>query len=356
MKNIVYRISPFTLFAFGALLLVLLPSCKKSVEAPVVTTWVMHQDPINGMEIQYPDGWLKNADPKGIRLYSSQVVADKFYEVYSTGTTEVNVEQGGVEVTIASQTFNDAKAGTLDEYKKITLTNYAPLNLAGEQPISIGRETGAAYSYKVKVGKNTTLAGKKIIVAHDSSFYTISVTGFNEYYDVYLPILDSIVASIKLPKPKESFKDPNAASKPSPDATKFSNEFVEFMYPDNFSVTPVSEKKGGAVHSLHVEGLRKDCTIDLDIFATKTDKGEVKFDRFFEDNKSKFSPKSTTTGTVDGLSAKVLIASPASQIDRRVFFVAKGERIYRIILTWYKPMAADFQPAFENVVATMKLK
>lgn len=331
-------------------------SCKKKAELPTVTEWETHQDPINGMEIQYPKGWLLNADPKSTRVYSSQVVADKFYEVYSTGTGEVGEEQGGVEVTIASEKFSDAKMGTLEEYKAATMQNFSALNLANEQPITVGKENGVSFSYKVKISKNSDMAGKKIIVAHDSAFYTISVTGFNEYFDVYLPLLDKIVESIKLPRPKERYTDPNAASKPSSEVTKFANDFVEFMYPDNFAVTPVGEKKGGAIHSLHVEGLRKDCTIDLDVFATKTDKGEVKFERFFEDNKSKFSPKSTTSGKVDGIDAKVLVASPAAQIDRRVYFVAKGERIYRVILTWYKPMSTDFQPAFENVVASLKLK
>lgn len=350
----------WTHISFLAILVVLcaaiVPSCKKTVELPNVTEWETHQDPINGMEIQYPKGWLLNADPKGIRVYSSQNVADKFYEVYSTGTTDVGEEQGGVEVTISWEKFSDAKAGTLVEYEKITLQNYSALNLANEQPATVGKETGVSYSYKVKVGKNTTMAGKKIIVAHDSVFYTVSVTGFNEYFDVYTPLLDKIVASIKLPRPKERYTDPNAASKPSPEVSKFANDFVEFMYPDNFTVTPIGGKKGGAMMTLHVEGLRKDCTVDIDVFPTKTDKGEVKFERFFEDNKSKFSPKSVTTAKVDGIDAKVLIASPAPQIDRRVYFVGKGERIYRVILTWYKPMSSDFQPAFENLVASLKLK
>lgn len=331
-------------------------SCKKPVQMPEVTEWITHQDPINGMEIQYPSGWILNADPKSKKIYSSQEVSGKFFEVYSAGTTEIGEDQGGVEVTIAIETFKEANAGTLEEFKKITLENYDALNLGNEQQITIGKEQGLSYSYSVKVGKNTTLAGKKIIVAHDSSFYTVSVTGFNEYFEVYTPLLDQIVASIKLPKPKETFKDPNAASKPSPDVTKFSNDFVEFMYPDNFSVTPVSGNKGGTIHGLHVEGLRKDCTIDIAVFPTKTDKGEVKYERFVEDNKGKFKPRSTAKGKIDGIDATVITASPAPQIDRKVYFVAKGERIYQVILTWYKPMTSDFQPAFENVVATLKLK
>ena len=331
-------------------------ACKKKVEAPVVSEWMTQQDPINGMEVQYPKGWLVNADPKSTKIYSSEVVAGKFYEVYSTGSTDIGDEEGGVELTIASEKFSDAKVGSLEEYKAKTMTDYSALNLSNEQPITVGKESGVEFSYKVKVGKNTTMAGKKIIVAHDSAFYTISVTGFNDYYDAYKTVLDQMVASIKLPKPKESYKDPNAASKPSAEVTKFSNDYVEFMYPDNFTVSPSGEKKGGKILALHVEGLRKDCTIDIDVFPTKTDKGEVKFERFFEDNKKSFKPTSEGTAKVDGLETKTVTSAPAVNIDRKVYFVAKGERIFQIILTWYKPMAADFQPAFENVIASLKLK
>ena len=32
-------------------------ACKKKVEAPVVSEWMTQQDPINGMEVQYPKGF-----------------------------------------------------------------------------------------------------------------------------------------------------------------------------------------------------------------------------------------------------------------------------------------------------------
>ncbi len=333
-----------------------LSSCKKKVEAPVVAEWETFQDPVYGFEIEYPKGWLRNTDPKRTLLYSTQVVSDKFYEVYTQGSTVINEEQGGVEVQLSSESFKSAGVGDLEAYKAVTLKNYDALSLGGEASAAMGKKSGVEYSFKVKVGKNTVLQGKKIVVEHDSAFYTLSISGFNEYFDAYKPIFDRIIASIKLPKPKPSYADPNAASKPSPDVTKFANDFVEFMHPDNFDATPAKEKKGGSLFALKVQGLRQDCTIDFDVFPTKTDKGEVKFEKFFEENKSKFNPKSTATAKIDGQDAKVLLASPTKDIDRKVFFVAKGERIYRIILTWYKPMAADFQPAFENVIASMKLK
>jgi len=356
MKKI-FSLGTFTaLVLFAVTISLTITSCRKKAELPTVTEWETYQDPINGSEVQYPKGWLRNSDPKRTKIYSSQTVADKFYDVYTQGSTTVNEEQGGVEIEVSSERFADIKVGTLEEYKAKAIESYGPLNLSNEQPASFGKENGVKFSFGVKVGKETNLRGEKWIIAHDSAFYTVSISGFNEYFEVYKPLLEKIIESVKLPKPKVSYKDPNAASLPVAEVTKFSNDFVEFEHPQNFDVTMPKDKKGGAVHSLHIEGLRKDCTFDLEIFPTKTDKGEVKFEKFVDDNKSKFKPKSTGSEKIDGLTAVTVTATPpAKDIERKVYFVTKGERIYQIVLTWYKPMK-EFQPAFEKIVASVKLK
>ncbi len=340
----------------AVMLSLVITSCKKKAQLPTVTEWETFQDPINGSEVQYPKGWKCDTDPKRTKIYSSQAVADKFYEFYTQGSAIVNAEQSGVEVELTSEKFADVKVGTLEAYKAKVLENYGPLNLSNEQPAAFGKENGVKFSFGVKVGKETNLRGEKWIIAHDSVFYMVSISGFNEYFEVYKPLLEKVIESVKLPKPKISYKDPNAASLPSLDFSKFSNDFVEFEYPQNFDVTMPKEKKGGAVHSIHTEGLRKDCTFDLEIFPTKTDKGEVKFEKFVDDNKVKFKPKSTGSEKIDGLNVvTVTAAPPAKDIERKVYFATKGERIYQIVITWYKPMA-EFQPAFEKMVASIKIK
>lgn len=336
-----------------------LSSCKKKVEAPVVTEWVTFQNQlnVNGTELQYPQGWIINSDPKHIRVYSSQPVSEKFYEVYAQGTTTVNEENSGVEIDMTYETFKDANVGNLEEYKAKTMQDFSALNLGNETPATLGKESGVNYSFKVKVGKETSMQGEKIIVAHDSAFYTLTLTGFNEYFDAYKPIFDKIIESVKLPKPKIRSTDPNEVLKPSKELTKYSNDFVEFMHPDNFAVT-LTEKKAGALFAMHVqvENGREDCTIDMDIFPTKTDKGELKFERFVDDNKTKFKAKSVSSAKIDGLDAKMLSDNSIKNIERKVYFVQKGDKLYRLILTWFKPMSSNFQPAFENLVGSLKLK
>jgi hypothetical protein len=334
-----------------------LTSCKKKLETPTIADWVTNRDAVSGLEVQYPKGWLINADPKSTKIYSSQIVSSKFYDVYTAGTTTIGNDEGGVEFEIKNETFADAQMGTLEAYKSQFKQTYDALKLDNEQPAVIGKDTGVSYSFKVKVGKDTDIEGMKMIVAHDSAFYVVSVTGFNDYYQVYKPILDKMIASIKLPKPKVKSSDPNAVLWPSADLVKYTNDLIEFEHPDNIEVTSVA-KKGGALLALHMEVRdgRKDCTIDIEGIPTKTDKGEVKFDKFVSDNKGKYKPKSTGTAKVDGVDAKMLLASPTKDVDRKVLFIPKGEKIFTIILTWYKPMAQHFQPAFEKVVESIKLK
>ncbi|MFZ4621009.1 MAG: hypothetical protein ACOYNS_10640 [Bacteroidota bacterium] len=357
MKKMFSQMSFVLMLALAAVLAGSLTSCKKKVELPVIAEWDTYQDPINGMEVQYPKEWMRATDPKRTKISSSQTVADKFFELYSQGSTTVNAEQGGVEIEITSEKFADINVGTLEAYKATTMENFSALKLGGEQAATLGKENGFKFSFKVKVGKETSLQGEKIIVAHDSAFYTVTISGFNEYFEVYKPLLDKVVESIKLPKPKISYKDPNAAALPSAEVTKFSNDFVEFEHPDNYEVSMPKEKKGGALHTLHLQGLRQDCTLDLDIFPTKTDKGEVKFDKFVEDNKAKFKPKSSVSAKIDGANATVVTATPpAKDIERSVYFTTKGDKIYQVVVTWYKPLTNDFKPAFDKVVASLKLK
>ena len=130
MNTLLARLSTTAVIVLLLTVSATMSSCKKPVETPVISEWDTHQDPISGLEVEFPKGWLKNVDPKAVKLYSTQAVSQKFYELYSTGTTDVNDEEGGVELTIAMESFADAQAGTLDAYKEQQLKAYEALGLA----------------------------------------------------------------------------------------------------------------------------------------------------------------------------------------------------------------------------------
>ncbi len=319
-------------------------SCSKPAP-PEVKEWAFYQDSY-GMEFQYPKGWQVIDEASSIRIYPSPEVAARF------GPPPQEDATAGVEIRFGSEKFKAVNIGTLAAYKDAATAKIKEANtLDKEWQMTVRNLPAEVISYHAKISSRTTIYGKRIVLAHDSAFYYLNFEAFNTDYEGFLPFVDSIVASWKLPKPKENYKDPNAASKPSAEVSRYQSDVIEIQYPDNFECTPVA-KKGKTEFAVNIQGLRQDCNITIDVFPAE----KLSVDKVFDQNKAKFNPKSTGDAKIDGNAAKFLATSVNPTIDRKVFFTVKNDKVYRVILTWYKPMAADFQPAFEKAVGTLKLK
>ena len=325
-------------------LAVVFSSCSKP-QAPVIKEWELYQDPFYGFELQYPKGWMVNAEANRIKIYLSQEAATHFFDPASGG-------KSGVEVLFGFEKFSAVGVGTLDAYKAQTKEKVAGIGVVGaEKPATLGKESGTEISYTSKINKSTTIFGRRTIVARDSVFYYLNLAGFNDDYTLYAAVFDTVLNSIRLPLPKIKSKDPNEAAKPSPEVSKYVGEFFDLQYPANFEYK-LPAKKGETIFAVNIKGLREDSDIMIDLLPAK----KLTVDKVFDQNKGKFNPKSTGDATIDGNRAKYLTASPASNIERKVYFIVKNDKVYRIILTWNRPMSGDFQPAFEKAVASLKIK
>lgn len=337
----------FFVILFG---IVFIPSCSKKVETPVVAKWISHHDPYLGFEIQYPDGWLVNADPKKMKIYSSQDVANTFFEINSN--IPISGEPKGVEIEFGNTSFKDEQVGTVADYQNKEKT-FIPegINITDEKAITFGKENGVEFSYSIKIASNATISIREIIVARDSVFYYLKYSGLNDYFTAYAGIFDSVMKSVKLPRPKIKGANDDELVKPSAEITNYSNEFFSIDYPENFESSNPA-KKGETINAVDFVGYRQDCTIQVDVLPAKG----LTVEKVFEQNKGKFNAKSDGSVTIDGNSAKYLNYSPVAKIDRRVYFVVKNDKVYRIFLTWFTPMEKDFKPAFEKVVSSFKIK
>jgi hypothetical protein len=332
------------LVAVFSMLALVFSSCNKP-QAPVIKEWELYQDPFYGFELQYPKGWLVNAEANRIKVYSSQEVATHFFDPASGGKI-------GVEILFGFEKFSAVGVGTLDAYKVQTKEKLSGIGVLGaEKPGILGKEAGEEIAYTSKINKSTTIYGRRIIAARDSVFYYVNFSGFNEDYTLYAAAFDTVLNSIRLPQPKSKSKDPNEAAKPSAEVSKYTGEFFEIQYPYNFQYT-LPAKKGETIFALQIKGLREDSDIMIDILPAK----KLTVEKVFEQNKGKFKPKTMGDATIDGNPAKYLTTSPAPNIERRVYFTVKNDKMYRVILTWNKPMTGDFQPAFEKSVASLKIK
>jgi hypothetical protein len=319
-------------------------SCSKT-SAPEVKEWAFYQNTY-GMEFQYPQGWQVIDEANVIKIYPSPDVALRF------GPPPQEDATNGVEVRFGGDKFKAVNIGTLAMYKDTTLAKIKEMNTVDKEwQMTVRSQPAEAISYHAKIGSRTTIYGRRIMVAHDSSFYFLNFEGFNDDFTAYQPIVDTILASWKLPKAKENYKDPNAASIPSAEFTRYQGSLLEIQYPDNFEAKP-APKKGIIEFALNIQGLRQDCNISIDVFPAE----KLSLDKAFDQNKGVFKPQKQGDAKIDGNPAKFLTTAVNATIDRKVYFTVKNDKVYRIILTWYKPMTNDFLTVFEKAVGTLKIK
>ncbi|HTR80826.1 MAG TPA: hypothetical protein VMM58_04280 [Bacteroidota bacterium] len=332
---------------FGAacgLIAVMLSSCSKP-QPPVVKEWATYQDPFYGFELQYPKGWLVNAETNRIKIYSSQDAATLFFDPSTGG-------KNGVEIIFGFDNFASAGVSTLDAYEAQTKDKLAGLGtVATDQPATLGSEPGHEISYTSRISKDVTIYGRRIITVRDSVFYYVNLAGFNDDYTLYGAVFDTVLASVKLPKPKVAVKKVDE-DKPSADLTKYAGEFFELQYPDNFEYT-FPPKKGETIFSMNIHHkLRQDCAVQIDVLPAK----KLNVAKVFDQNKGFFKPKSSGDTKIDGLDAKYLTYAPEAKVGGKAYFVVKDDKVYRLVVTWYQPMAADYIPVFDKAIASFKIK
>jgi len=340
-----HSILPMNLLAAVlALFALIFSSCSKP-QAPVVKEWDLYQDPFYGFELQYPKGWLVNAETNQIKIYSSQEAATWFFDPSSGG-------KNGVEILFGFENFATAGVTTIDAYVAQTKDKLSGIGvISGGQQTTLGKEPGQEISYSSKISKSVTIYGRRLVTVRDSVFYYVNLAGFNEDYDLYGAVFDTVLSSVKLPKPKVAVSKVDE-SKPSAEWTKYPGEFFEIQYPDNFEYA-FPAKKGETIFSMNIHHkIRQDCAIQIDILPAK----KLTVDKVFDQNKGKFKPKSTKDTKIDGLDAKYLTYGPEPKVEGRAYFVVKDDKVYRLVVTWYQPMADDYVPAFEKAIASLKIK
>jgi hypothetical protein len=329
----------------AAALSVMLFSCG-APKAPEVKEWTVYESP-RDFEFQFPKGWLIMDEDNLVRMYPTNEIALSFGPPPDVEATN------GVEIRFGYERFKDLGIGTLALYKDTTMARIKSMNDVGKTWTSaMAKENAEVIEYHAKISAKATLYGKRVVVAHDSVFYYVNFEAFNKDYEAYLPIVDSMIASVRLPQPKvRKGQITDEIAKPSADLKTLQNDQIEMKHPANFEPT-YPPPKGKSTRTLKLMGYREDCVVTLDIFPSE----KLTLDKVVEQNKGKFPGTSNGETTVDGAPAKFINYGAAKDVDGRVYFIVKGDKFYRVVITWYKPMKTDFLPAFEKVVGSLKLK
>jgi hypothetical protein len=83
---------------------------------------------------------------------------------------------------------------------------------------------------------------------------------------------------------------------------------------------------------------------------------KLSLEKVVEQNSKFFRSSYKGNTTIGGEKATYLNYSLVKNVDSRVYFVVKNDKIFRIIFNYYSPMKNDFLPAFEKVIASIRFK
>lgn len=320
--------------------------CGKQ-EKPQVSEWRLFQNPIDGSEVKYPDGWLLMDEASRIKLYSSQESAEKFFDPSTP-------KPGGVGAILSHKSAAESGAATLADYiaaEKPALWPWqdAQITIKEEESGSLDGEPATIVAYETRVGSKT-ISGRRVFAERDQVYYSLDLAGFGEEYQRYREVFNSIHASVKLPKPKvpKAEIDP---SLPSQTYTVWANDLIEIRHPDNFEFSNPS-LKGDMIFSVKFVGYRQDCALTLDV---RPGKG-LTVEKAFDQVKGGFNPTSTGDVTLSGLPGKFLTYSLPGDITGKAYFVIKDDKLYRTVVTLYQPKKDVYEPLFQKMIGSLKLK
>jgi len=321
---------------------------REKVYTPIAQ-WEQYNDQFTGLRFTHPladsTAWLLNADGNRISITSSLAAAEKFVDPYADDKGEY-----GMQVTVFRERPDSLLA--LDE----VVMTYAKerksegFNVSKIDTIMIDSTDARKFTYYGNYTQKTKLSRTRIYAIRDSVQYYLEYGAFNDLFQPYSYIMDSLQASIRLPRPRPKGAAADE-SLPSITFTEFSNNFLRISHPDNF-VADMPSVKGETKFSLVIKGYRQDCNIRIDILPAKG----LTVEKVFGQNQGKFARvagKGETT--IAGLKALFLNYTPAKDIASRAYFVVKNDQVYRIIVNYFAPKRGDFLPAFEKTVGSLKI-
>lgn len=318
--------------------------CGKKETAPQIVAWEQYQDPYYGISFKYPQGWPLAPEGGRFSIFSSQDVVNRFYDFTLKG-------RDGVRVVVSTQKMEPLQ--TLDQYvaglqtdlggSGFDITSAEPTNLAGLQATLI--------HYRGAVDRDNVIEAVQVSAVRDSMLFAVKYEAFNELFTQCRPVLDTVLATLTLPKPRPVGGTPEEPPPPSEVFAKFDNERLAISYPDNFEAS-FPRPKAPTEFSLQIKGYRQDSYIQIDVIPAEG----LAADKVVEQNAKFYRETSRGTATVAGVPTTYLNYSPMKDVQSRVYFLVKNDKVYRIIMNYYAPMKSAYLPAFEKSVGSLLVK
>ena len=324
--------------------LVLASGCHKKTGPVTITEWVRYQDPYVKLAFTHPAGWQVSANDGEVKVYSTKEAAEKFFDPYA------NNKPDGVELIVARVKMDTLK--TLEGFvKQFTDEKKASgFTVKGMEPKKLEELDGQMITFSGAYTKENKITSTRVIAIVDSLMYFVQYSAFGDLYAANKVVFDSLLASVRLPKPKAASEKVDAQL-PSTEFEQFDNVAFKFSYPDNFNVG-MGKKKGEATMTLEVKGARQDCVIQIDLFPAK---GKT-VEKIVTENQKFYKVVNAGSATVDNEKAPFLVYLPAKGVEARAYFIVKNDKWVRVIMNYITERKADYLPAFEKVLMSLKIK
>lgn len=241
------------------------------------------------------------------------------------------------------------KAGNPAEQKATILAELTSSGfmLGQAAPTTIAGKAATKVPYTANHSAQVKETGHHIYVELDTVLYDIAFRGFGDMYASHAAIFDSVEKSFTLPRAVEPGRD---ATLPSDVTTAYDAKMFTFAYPENFNFE--NANKGNNELALSLRGVRQDCSVQFIVFGAKG----LTLEKVVDQNKGKYPAASQGKASISGQPAITLTYTAAKDVQRRVYFMVKDDKVYRIILDWFKPQSTDYLAAYDKLIASIKLK
>jgi len=314
--------------------------CEKKIEPVKVGEMNEYKDPAYGFKIKYPKEW-KNFGQAGKAIFAkSQEVLNKFIDP-RTGEegAQVTVEVIRYFGKTPDEILNEGKENLKETWQNIQVMPDAPLAVAGKQATNV--------RYSIPVTSKTMIQGLELYIPGDTAMYKLTQMGYGDHYGAHGDVFNAIINSFELPAFVAKKSDVWA---PSGNMETYKTDFFTMQYPDNLDF--VQTKKGANYLAMGMRADRLDCSINIDVFDAK----KLSVEKVWDQNKGKYKVKSSGQAKIDDQNAFFADYSPMRDINSRVYFAVKNDKVIRVTINYFAPQKDVYFPTFENMVKSIKLK
>jgi len=304
-----------------------------------------YEDRVTGFALVYPKNWSVRAVPgESFLALSTDAALERFLRWEAEGPSAAKIE-----VTVIPLQGKSLDS-ILAERKIFTDEVYSPV-----ESLTLGGSQGRKLHYRFPL-RDGDAEGELYVASADGRVATVlEVAAFGGTFPAYRAVFDSVIAGLKLarePLPEQApTPTPAQPEPPSQTLRNYAGQGFLIQVPENFRAERTSVPS--SLFSVRFVGARNDCIIQVDVFDASQ---QQDLRKIVEENRPRYRATQAIPTRLGGQQAYYLEYAPAAQVSGRAYFTLAQKRLYRIVITWYKPEESIYLPVFERVVQSFRLQ